>query len=161
MALDIIIILVLVIIGLILIMSEIFLFPGITIAGIGGSAILIGVFIYSFYYMGNVAGGITVFGTCALGLGAFFFLIKSKTLDRFALKTDIDSKIDQTDQLKIRVGDRGVTLSRINPMGKAEFENNIIIEVKSFSGEFIDSQVEIEVVKTDGSSTLIQPIHLA
>lgn len=160
MALDIIIILILVLLGLALIMVEIFFLPGITIAGIGGGIILVGGIVYAFHYMGENAGYITIGTSAVLGVGTFIFLIKSKTLDRISLKTDITSKIDQSDRLHIKVGDQGVTLSRINPIGKAEFENELVIEVKSFTGEFIDTEVEIEVVKTDNFSILVQPRNL-
>ena len=160
MAIDIIIILILVLLGLALIMVEIFLLPGITVAGIGGGIILIGAIIYAFHYMGENAGYTTIATSAILGIGVFIFLIKSKTLNRISLKTDITSKIDQSDRLHIKVGDKGITLSRINPIGKAEFENELVIEVKSFTGEFIDTEVEIEVVKTDSSSILIQPRNL-
>lgn len=161
MAIDIIILLILVLLGLVLIMLEIFLLPGITIAGIAGGIILIGAIVYAFYYIGENAGYITILSSAILGVAAFIFLIKSKTLDHIALKTDITSKVDQSDKLQIKEGDKGVTLSRINPIGKAEFENQLVIEVKSFTGEFIDTEVNIEVVKTDSSSILVQPCNIA
>lgn len=161
MAVDIIILTILIFLGLALIMVEIFLLPGITIAGIGGGVILVGGIVYAFLYIGENAGYAKIAASAILGVGSFVFLIKSKTLDHIALKTDITSKVDQSDRELIKVGDQGVTLSRINPIGKAEFKNELVIEVKSFTGEFIDTEVEIEVVKTDSSSILIQPRNLA
>lgn len=161
MAVDIIIVSVLMLIGIILIMVEIFLLPGITVAGIGGGIIVVGGIVYAFHYMGETAGYITILSTGIVGVGGFIYLIKSKTLDHFALKTDIESKIDQSDKLELKVGDKGLTLSRINPMGKVEFDNEIVVEVKSFTGEFIDSQIVVTVVRTESSTIYVEPVHRA
>lgn len=157
MALSIIIIVCLILLGVALMMAEIFLLPGITVAGFAGGILMIASIVYAFYYMGSTPGYITIAGNLIICSIAFIFLIKSNTLDRIALKTDIESKVDQPELQQLKIGQKGVAISRLNPIGKAEF-GEIIVEAKSFTGEFIDSEEKVEIVKIDNSNVLVQTI---
>jgi len=142
---DILIVIVLCIIGILLILAEIFLIPGLTITAIAGAAFSIGGIIYAFQYLGTTAGIITLISV-ALSIGiAFVYLVKSKALDVIALKTDIDSTVAAKELTDIKEGDTGITISRLNPIGKVRV-NNISMEAKTLSG-FIDENTEITVIK--------------
>lgn len=155
MALGIIIIISLILLGVALIMAEIFLLPGISIAGFAGGIFMVGSIVYAFYYMNSTTGYITIVANIIICSFAFLYLIKSNALDRIALKTDIESKVDQSDLLQLKEGQKGTTLSRLNPIGKGIF-GDIAIEVKSFSGEFIDTEQAIVIVKIDGNNVLVR-----
>ena len=86
--------------------------------------------------------------------GSFIYFIKSKSLRRISLTTNIDSKVDTSDLNKINVGDEGITQSRLNPIGKV-FINNLIVEAKSINGEMIDEDTEVVVNKVDWSNILV------
>lgn len=156
MTIEIIIVVCLILLGIALLMAEIFLLPGITVAGVGGAIMLIGSIVYAFYYMGNTAGYITIGANIIVGAGSFIFLIKSKTMDRIALDTDIDATVEQPEIAHLVIGQKGITLSRLNPIGKAEFDNQYIVEAKSVTGEFIDTDQEVEIVKIEKNSVLVQ-----
>jgi membrane-bound ClpP family serine protease len=53
-------------------------------------------------------------------------------------------------------GDRGKSISRLAPMGKALI-NNEYYEV-STNGEFVDENQPIEVIKIEGSRVLVKKI---
>jgi membrane-bound ClpP family serine protease len=57
----------------------------------------------------------------------------------------------------INPGDKGVTLTRLNPMGKVKV-NEIIIEGKSIGG-YLNPKTEIEVIKVTGSQAIVKPIN--
>jgi membrane-bound ClpP family serine protease len=76
---------------------------------------------------------------------ALVYLVKSKALDRIALKTDIDSTVADKELSNISEGDKGITVSRLNPIGKVRV-NNITMEAKTLGG-FIDENTEITVLK--------------
>jgi len=141
---EIFIVVLLCLVGIALILAEIFLIPGITVAGVGGALFAVGGVYFAFKSLGATAGFVTLAAMIvAIGI-SFVVLVKSKALDTISLKTNIDSKI--TEQLPpINVGDKGISISRLNPIGKARV-NGIIIEAKSL-GDFIDENTEIEVVK--------------
>lgn len=148
MTFEILIIVALILLGILFMLAEIFLLPGISIAGIAGAIFLIGGIVYSYLFIGSIAGNITLAAT-AIAMGAsFFLLLKSKSLRKISLETNIESKVDNSDLGKISVGDTGIALSRLNPTGKV-MVNDLTVEGKSFNGEFIDEDEKIEVVRID------------
>ncbi len=158
MTLEIIIIIALILIGVALMMAEIFLLPGITIAGFAGGLLMIASIAYAFYYIGPEAGYITIGANIILTAGAFVFLIKSNAMERISLKKDIDSVVDQPELHTLHAGDKGIAASRLNPIGKAEF-GDTIVEAKSFTGEFIDVGEPVEIIKVEKSNVSVQPLH--
>jgi len=138
----------LILVGILFMLAEIFLLPGISVAGIAGAIFLIGGIVYSYLFIGSTAGNITL-AASAIAMGAsFFLLLKSKSLRRISLETNIESKVDNSDLAKIIVGDTGIALSRLNPTGKV-MVNELIVEGKSYNGEFIDEDEKIEVIRID------------
>lgn len=158
MTIEIIIIVFLILLGVGLLAAEVFLLPGITIAGIAGGVMLIGSVAYAFYYIGETAGYITIAANVIIIVAAFLFILKSNALNHIALKTDIDATVDQTEILQLNIGQTGVALSRLNPIGKAEFDNQYIVEVKSITGEFIDEGESVQIVKIEKSSVMVQSV---
>jgi membrane-bound ClpP family serine protease len=63
--------------------------------------------------------------------------------------------VDTSYLQKIGVGDSGVTLSRLNPIGQVLI-NDVEVEGKSFDGEFLDEDTEIEVVKVETYNVLVK-----
>lgn len=158
MTIEIIIIVFLILLGVGLFLAEVFLLPGITIAGIAGGVMLIGSIAYAFYYMGETAGYITIAANIIITVAAFIFIMKSNALNHIALKTDIEATVDQTEIKQLQNGQIGIALSRLNPIGKAEFDNQYIVEVKSITGEFIDESENVQIVKIEKSSVLVQAV---
>src|SRR5690554_3718764 len=148
MTLNLIVVIAVIVLGILFMLIEIFLLPGISIAGIAGAIFLIGGIVYSYLFIGSIAGNITLAAT-AIAMGAsFFLLLKSKSLRKISLETNIESKVDNSDLGKISVGDTGIALSRLNPTGKV-MVNDLTVEGKSFNGEFIDEDEKIEVIRID------------
>lgn len=155
MTLHIIVVISVIVLGILFLLIEIFLLPGISIAGIAGAIFLVGGIIYSYMFLGSTAGNISLTASAvALGL-TFFGLLKSKSLDRISLNTNIDDKVDNSYLLKIAAGDTGVAISRLNPIGKI-LVNDIIAEGKSFDGEFIEENTEIVVTKVETYNVLVK-----
>lgn len=143
----------LMLVAIVLILLEIFLLPGITIAGIGGFLFAAAGVIYA-YSVGEMAGHITLFLSLITFGGAFVWLLRSRSFNRVALKTNVDSKLVSSRDLGINPGDEGITLSRLAPIGKARF-NGITVEAKSMD-ELIDENVAVEVVRVDGYNILVK-----
>src|SRR5690554_3312146 len=154
MTFNIIIIAIIILLGIIFLLVEIFLIPGITISGIAGIVFIAGGILYAYKYMGASAGNFTLLITVFLIMGSFLFLVKSKSLRRIALNTNIDSTVDVSDLKKINIGDTGITISRLNPIGKVSI-NGLTVEAKSIDGEMIDEETEVEVIKVEWSNVLV------
>lgn len=140
---EILIIISLLIVGLILLLLEVFLFPGITLAGIGATACLIYANVYAFNELGPWTGIITLIISIISCVLIFVWFMHSKSLDRLALKKDIDSSVKQPESETIKPGDTGIALTRLAQIGNARF-GDLIVEVKS-AGDFIEAKTPIIV----------------
>jgi membrane-bound ClpP family serine protease len=156
MTLDIIIIIILMAVAILLFLLEIFLLPGITIAGVGGIVFAIGGIIYA-YSIGSFMGHITLVSSLVLFFGIFFRLLRPDSFRRIALKTDIGSTLTSARDLGFQIGDQGITLSRLAPIGKARF-GNTTVEAKT-QEDFIDEQTPVEIVRIEGYNVTVKPIH--
>ncbi|MDR0686403.1 MAG: hypothetical protein LBF79_02960 [Dysgonamonadaceae bacterium] len=141
---DIIILAVLCLAGVLLILAEIFLIPGFTLAGVAGIAFSFAGVYFAFHSIGTVAGVVTLIAMLVVIGVSFTFLVKSRALDAISLKTNIDSTVTEGTP-PVKVGDTGFTVSRLNPVGKVRV-NGITIEAKTFEG-FVDEGTEVEVLK--------------
>ncbi len=155
MTLNLIIVIALLILGVLFMLVEIFLLPGISIAGIAGAIFLIGGIAYAYLFLGSTAGNISLAASAAALGGTFVWLLRSKSLRKISLDTNIESTVDNTNLQKIVAGDTGITISRLNPIGKV-MVNDVVAEGKSMDGEFIDEDTEIEIVKVETYNVLVK-----
>lgn len=153
MGLDIIIIVFVMVAAIALILAEIFLLPGITIAGIAGALFAIGGIAYA-YTIGMAVGNITLGSSIVVFSGLFLWLMRSNSFHRVSLKTNIESTVESPRNMDLKIGDEGVTLSRLAPIGKARF-HNITIEAKS-TNEFIDENTPVVIVRIDGYNVIVE-----
>ena len=142
--------------GLIFFAIEVFLIPGISLAGIASAISLLYAIYYGFAYLGTTAGIVTIIAS-AVGIAAVtVWFLRSKTVDRLSLKQTIDYRPDPLKETGIKVGDRGITITRLTLIGNAEFDGHTI-EVKSADG-FIDEKTEVAVIKIAGNTVYVKPI---
>lgn len=158
MTFNLIIVTALVVLGVVLLLVEFFLLPGISIAGVGGAIFMVGGVIYSYIYLGSTAGNITLALSLLMLALAFVWLLKSKTLQKIALTADINETVDNSNLRSLKPGDIGVAVSRLNPIGNVMI-NDIMVEGKSFDGEFIDEDAKIEVVRVETYNVLVKEIR--
>ena len=155
MTLNIIIIVIFMAVAIFLFLLEIFLLPGITIAGIGGALFAIGGIIYA-YSIGTVMGHVTLVVSIILFVGFFAWLLRAKSFQRVALKTNVDSTLTSTRDMGLQVGDEGIALSRLAPIGKARF-GDTTVEAKT-QGDFIDEQTPIVIVRIEGYNVVVEQL---
>ena len=145
--------------GIVLIILEIVAIPGATIAGLSG----IGMLVYGIYRVfieyGNTWGIITLFLALAFCAFLLIYSIRAKTWKRFALDKSIDSKANDFNVEEFKVGDKGITITRLAYAGMAEI-NGQRIEVFT-ANTFLDPKTEIEIERIDGSKILVRPIESA
>lgn len=130
-------------IGLLLLLTEVFLLPGISIAGVLAAACMLVATGYAFVTLGNAAGFITLVVSALGSMGALYFFMRSKTLERLSLKEQIDSNAGNKEVLDIHVGDTGISLTRLALVGNADIGGHLV-EVKSADG-FIDEKTPLVV----------------
>ena len=92
------IIILLLILGVVLILLEFFVLPGITVAGIVGAVMMLGGIYLSYHHYGSMIGHLTVIGSVIFSLLALWLALKSGTWNRIMLKTEIDSKVEKLEE---------------------------------------------------------------
>lgn len=153
---DILIIVSLIVGGLILFAIEVFLIPGISLAGLASAGCILYANYYAFDTLGTVPGIITLV-VSALGIIAVtLWFMRSKTVDKLSLKKTIDYRPEPLKGLDLQSGDEGVALTRLALIGNAEF-NGRIIEVRSADG-FIDEKCRIRVERILDGIVMVQKV---
>jgi len=150
------IIILLLVFGVVLLLLEFFVLPGITVAGIGGIVMMLGGIYLSYHHYGSTVGHLTVLASVVFSLLALWLALKSGTWNRIMLKTEIDSKVDKLEKDLVQIGDQGICLSRLAPMGQVRI-NNHIIEAKS-TGTYVDEKTKVEVIKIIDKVIVVKPI---
>ena len=144
----------LILVGIVLMIAEILLIPGVGVAGILGLLSMGGSCWYAFYEYGNLTGGI-VAGVTAVVLVVFAVVVlRAKTWKRMTLNTTIESKVNQL-TVELSVSDKGRTITRLAPMGSVRFGDEIV-EVKALEG-MIDPNVEVEICMIEDGKIYVVP----
>lgn len=146
----------LVLLGVFFLVVELVFLPGVTF-GTVLALISYGAAIYCAFARGGlIAGIVTVAVVLAVSLVATVISLRAKTWQRLALEDKVDGQSQQTPSLDVKVGDKGVAVSRISPMGKVSI-NGKTYEAKSES-TYIDQRAEVEVTGFENSSVLVKKI---
>lgn len=146
----------LLVLGILLLLLEIIFVPGTTVVGIGGFILLaIGVYL-AYTSVSAMAGHISLASSVAVIFLALIVLLKGQTWKRVALDDKLEGRSLESMRDILKIGDRGKTISRLNPVGKALFDERIV-EV-STTGDFVAEEVEIEITKVEQNRIRVKPV---
>lgn len=146
----------LILVGLILILAEILLVPGVGVTGILGLASLGGACYFAFARIGCTAGYVVTAVVVLLVVVTMIYVLRAKTWKKLTLDTDIDSRAISADS-RISVGDKGLTMTRLAPMGSVRFGNDIV-EAKALKG-MLDPDLEVEVIMIEDGKIYVRPVE--
>lgn len=147
---------ILVLLATVLLTVEVALIPGFGVAGVLGVLSMLASVFYAFFVVGNVAGWITIIVSGLICVSLFLWALYGKSLDRLALKKNIDSNVKGDELDKIKVGDRGVAKTRLALIGEANI-NGEVVEVKSEMG-FINENEEVMVIRISGGTIYVEKV---
>ena len=146
----------LILLGLVLKILDFLVIPGGVVA-ILGVLCMVGGVVTSFVQFGTTVGILTLVLTAVITLGSFWLMMRTKTWRKLQLKTQIDSKMNEVDESKLKEGTEGVSVSRLAPTGTGLF-GDTEAEVVSMQG-FIDQNTPIVIRKIDGSKIIVEISH--
>lgn len=146
----------LIILGMLFLVAELLLFPGLSIGGILAMVCYGGAIWYAFDALSVTAGVWTIVAVALLSLLSLIFSLRAKTWQRLALKQEIDSVSMPNPESEVAIGAVGVSISRLSPMGKVEV-NGKTFEAKS-ADVFIDQRSKVEVVGFDNFTLIVRKI---
>jgi membrane-bound ClpP family serine protease len=141
----------LILVGILLIIAEVYLIPGFNIVGVFGTLLIFFAVGYAFTEMGFL-GGVAMLVGAVLAVSVTFYVMKQAgSWDRFVLSTNLRrddlSVARESEQRASYLGKTGVALSPLRPTGIAEIESERIEVVTE--GDFIASGSRIRVVAMD------------
>lgn len=151
---QIIFIVLLILLGILLIMVELLVIPGITVAGIGGLLLIGGGIFCGYYFHSVTVGNYILAGTGVTTLAIVITALKIKTWRRFGLKSTIDGKVRGIDKELLKEGVVGKTVSRLAPIGKALIDD-ALYEVRS-DGSYIDNDKTIVITRIEGNKIFVE-----
>lgn len=160
------------VLGLVLLILEIFVIPGFGVAGISGIALIVGSLVLSMQgfvlpdfewqkelFRRNilVVGLSTVSSIVIFGIVAYS-IPQIKLFNRLTLRTAQTAEEGFTVQTKEEVsrffGKQGVTVTKLRPVGKAEIDGELLyVETE---GEFMESGQRVEVIDVSGNRIVVR-----
>ena len=150
-------IIILIFLGILLFLIEFLLIPGITVAGIGGAILMIAGVILGYHHHGMQVGNLILLGTVIFSILTLYFVLKSRTWKKIMLNSKIDGKVNllERDEIMIKEGNEGGSVTRLNPMGKVLI-NGEYYEA-SCQNQFLDEQTHIVVIKISDNKIIVKP----
>lgn len=148
---DVIVPITLILIGLALIAVEVYLVPGLNLAGIGGGLAIVAGVVVSFVEAGPMGGIIAAVGSLSVGGAMIYLMWQSGAIDRIVLGEDLarDTEADgRASEARSRyLGHEGVAVTPLRPSGVVEIQGERV-EAQT-EGGFIASGSRVRVVAMD------------
>lgn len=146
----------LVLLGLFFLVAELVFLPGAALGVILSLASYAAATYFAFVRIGMVGGFITLGIIIVLSLIATIISLRAKTWQRFALKNKVEGQSMQTPAEEVKIGDCGVTISRLSPMGKVLIGGK---EYEAKSAEaYIDQRTEVTVTGFENFTIIVKSI---
>jgi membrane-bound ClpP family serine protease len=141
----------LIVLGLILILLELFVTPGFITGLLGGIAWLYA--LYKIYnQFGTTSGHLALGGLILLLVACILIAVKSGVWEKVSLHQKIEGRVNQIPDVK--VGDTGYALSAFRPYGKASIKEYNI--EASTMGELIEAGSQVEIFRIENNKIIIK-----
>ena len=151
------VVIILIIFGVALIITEMIFVPGTTIVGLLGLAITgFGIYL-GFRYFDTQTGWIIVIAASVVTFAVLVYSLRTGAWQKFALKKAIESHVNEDYKPDIKVGDTGKTVSALRPIGKAEF-GEFLAEVRTLD-QYIPSGSEVKVTRVKDNKIYVELIN--
>ena len=138
-------------VGFLLILAEVYLVPGFNVVGVLGFLMILFAVGFVFVEEGFVGGALTLLATAGGGGGLFYYLWQSGAWNRFILATSLkhdDEAVARENEHRSRyLGKAGTAVTPLRPTGVVEVDGERIEVVTE--GEFIAAGSRIRVVAMD------------
>lgn len=151
------IIIFLIFLGIVLLLIEFVIVPGVTIAGIGGFLMLAASVYLAFTTQGNLVGFITLAFVLFISPYLIYKMFKTRLGRKMMLESEITGVSNAIVAESVKVGDEGITVSRLAPIGKVKV-NGGTVEAKS-TGIFIDQHTKVKVIEVLKTQIIVEPIN--
>ena len=146
-----------ILLGVVLLVVEVALIPGLGLTGIVGAAFMIAAIVYAFIGVSTLVGWLTLIGSILICVLLIVWAVYGKSLDKVALKEKIDSSVADPNIATLSVGMRGVAVTRLASIGNAEFDGTVV-EVAVRNGNFVDADENVEIVLIKDGTVYVKKV---
>ena len=156
------------VLGLGLIVVEVFILPGFGIAGISGIILMFGGIFYVFKSAYQFETAILAFSSVivltAIGVIAAFYLFpKTRAWKHFALATEMSSDIGYhsagDEDFQSYIGQTGTAITPLRPAGAIRLAGKRVNVLTA--GDFIPSETPVKVIEVEGSKVFVEALDEA
>lgn len=147
---------ILILVGLVLLALEILVIPGAGIAGVIGFLLMVSGVWLAYAKEGSAGGNITLLATILLNIVGITLMLRSKTWKKAQLRTSVPGKVRTFDNMDLKEGMHGKTISRCAPTGKAAFGDHYV-EVDAGT-TYLKTGTTIEIIKINGNKIFVKHI---
>ena len=152
------------VVGLLLLLAEIFFIPGFGLAGISGIAAILASIFLTFGNIIQAAYSILI--ALIVSVIGFFLLIKyvpsTRTWRKFVLSTEQKKELGYivgTRDLKRLTGEKGVSITPLRPSGIVEVNGKKINVLTR--GEYVDSNTKIKIISVEGNKIVVEAVDVS
>lgn len=149
----------LVVLGIVLLLIEVTILPGITVAGVGSFLVLVYSVYLAFTSYGSLVGFLTLAFVLIVSPLLVYYFFKGKAGKSMVLNTVITGVANEIDAERVKIGDIGVTIGRLAPMGKIKV-NDEVIEVRS-TGAFVNPGEKVRIIHIEKSLITVEPLNIS
>jgi len=147
----------LIILGIVLLLIEVTILPGITVAGVGSFLVLVYSVYLAFTTYGSLVGFLTLAFVLIVSPLLVYYFFKGKAGKSMVLNTVLTGVANEINPEKVKVGDIGVTIGRLAPMGKIKV-NDEVVEVRS-TGTFVNPGEKVRIIHIEKSMVTVEPLN--
>ena len=153
------------VLGLALILVEVFVLPGFGVAGISGIILMFGGIFYVFKSAYQFETAILAFSsvivlTAAFVIATFCFFPKTRAWKHFALATEMSSDIGfhsaGDEDYQSYVGQTGTAITPLRPAGTIRLAGKRVDVLTA--GDFIPSETAVKVIEVEGSKVFVEAL---
>lgn len=152
------IIIFLIILGIVLLLIEVTILPGITVAGVGSFLVLVYSVYLAFTSYGSLVGFLTLAFVLIVSPLLVYYFFKGKAGKSMVLNTVLPGFANEINSEKVKVGDIGITIGRLAPMGKIKV-NDEVVEVRS-TGTFVNPGEKVRIISIEKSLVTVEPLNI-
>ena len=146
----------LLLLGLALLLLELFVTPGVLIGIFGVLAWVIAIHqVYNDY--GVTEGNLTLISVIVLTIAGVVFGLKANVWSKFTINSSLTTRVNEVKEFTPEKGMKGKALSALRPMGSASFGNNVVVEVHT-QGDMIPNGAEIEIIGLESRKIIVKQI---
>lgn len=147
----------LILLGILMLLIEMLLTPGVGVAGILGLCSFAGSCWYAWTEMGQDTGLTVLAIIVVLLVIETVWMLRSKTWKKLELGTVIDAKVNQEGEL-LQVGMTGRTATRLAPKGTARF-GETSCEVHSDGNAMLSPDTDVRICRIEDNTIYVTPLN--